>query len=182
VLIGLVAAIGFVVVVGLRYASAILAPIPFSSALIGIALEPRQFAAFWWLIVVAFLAALLGRAIAIALLHPLLRGWWAVPRPFRLALPWGGLRGAVLLALALNLPRTLVDGQPFLRRALLQALAFGIVEMWLVGGRLTRGPLLRCLRLVGANPAASEETTPRARLARPRNSSQFLQTTLVAFL
>lgn len=132
--------------------------------LIGIALDPRQLVASWWPIAVAFVATLLARALTIGVLLPLLRGEWRVPRPYRVALLWGGLRGAVSLALALSVPLTLADGRPFPDRDLLLTLAFGVVGASLVLQGLTMRPLLRRLGLVGAGAAGSAEAALRARL------------------
>jgi CPA1 family monovalent cation:H+ antiporter len=116
--------------------------------LIGIELDPLALLRQWQVIVLAFLASLLGRAVAVYFLLPWLRGRFAVPRRYRPVLLWGGLRGAVSLALVLSLPFTLPDGRPFPERRLLQVMAFGVVGLSLVLQGLTMRPLIARLGLV----------------------------------
>jgi CPA1 family monovalent cation:H+ antiporter len=130
--------------------------------LIGIELDPPTLLRNWWLIVVAFLATLVGRAIAVYGLLPWLRGRRRVPWKYHPALLWGGLRGAVSLALALSLPLTLASGAPFPYRSILQTVAFGVVGASLLLQGLTMGRVVRALDLHGAPP----ETSPD--LARSR--------------
>ena len=62
------------------------------------------------LVVVVVLAAFAARAIILFLLLPLLTGLRLSPkieRPYRIAIMWGGLRGAVTLALALAVTESL---------------------------------------------------------------------------
>jgi CPA1 family monovalent cation:H+ antiporter len=85
-------------------------------------------------------AVLLSRGIVIYLLLGFARD---VPRSWKHVLYWGGLRGAIALALALSLPATLgVD------RDVIATMAFGVVLFTLLGQGLTLSPLLRRLRLV----------------------------------
>jgi CPA1 family monovalent cation:H+ antiporter len=62
-------------------------------------------------------------------------------------LTWGGLRGALSLALALSLPATFGAD-----RDLLSIMAFAVVLFTLLGQGMTMGPLLRWLRII-ARPA-----------------------------
>jgi CPA1 family monovalent cation:H+ antiporter len=136
--------------------------------LIGIALDPLQVAQNWWIITVAFLATLLGRAVVVYLVMPLLRGAQAVPGRHLPVLLWGGLRGVVSLALALSIPFTLPDGKPFPDRAILQVIAFGVVGASLLLQGLTMGPLIRRLGLRSETSEAGTEGEAdllRARLA-----------------
>jgi CPA1 family monovalent cation:H+ antiporter len=132
--------------------------------LIGIALDPRQLAAFWAPIAIAFLATLLGRAVAVYGLIPLLRGERAIPTKYRPVLIWGGLRGAVSLALVLSVPHTLPNGQPFPNRDLLQLMAFGVVGISLLLQGLSMPFLIRKLGLVSPNASTDELPIIRARL------------------
>nr|MBF6592582.1 cation:proton antiporter [Ktedonobacterales bacterium] len=99
---------------------------------IGIALDPLTLARNAGIIAIAFGAALLGRAVAVYLLAPLLHQRYQIPFTFPPVLVWGGLRGAVSLALVLSLPLTRDNGQPFPDRDLLQLLAFDVVGVSLV--------------------------------------------------
>jgi CPA1 family monovalent cation:H+ antiporter len=132
--------------------------------LIGIALDPRQLVAFWVPIAVAFLATVLGRAVAVYGLMPLLRGERQVPRPYRPVLVWGGLRGAVSLALVLSVPYTLPNGQAFPNRELLQLMAFGVVGVSLLLQGLTMPLLIRKLGLATTSASTDELPVIRARL------------------
>lgn len=137
--------------------------------LIGIALDPVEVVRNWWLISIAFLATLLGRAVVVFLIMPLLRGSQAVPSRFLPVLLWGGLRGAVSLALVLSIPLTLPNGQPFPDRSTLQVIAFGVVGASLLLQGLTMSPLIRRLGLRSASAEAEPDEGDidllRARLA-----------------
>jgi len=113
---------------------------------------------------VAFLATLLGRAGAVYGLVPLLRGEQTIPRPYRPVLVWGGLRGAVSLALVLSVPHALPNGQAFPNRELLQLMAFGVVGVSLLLQGLTMPMLIRRLGLVSATASGDELPILRARL------------------
>lgn len=123
--------------------------------LIGLALEVEVLAGAWWVVLVAFAASLAGRALSVYSLSPLLRGRLAIPLGFRHVMVWGGLRGALSLALALSLPLETGTGEPFPERGLLQAMTFGVVGASLLLQGLTMGPLLRRLGLAGGDDAAS---------------------------
>ncbi len=83
------------------------------------------------------------------------------PIPWRWlhVLNWGGLRGAIALALALSLPAALGD-----ERELLQVMAFGVVLFTLVVQSMTMRPLLRKLGIVERDPVRLEYQTRHARL------------------
>lgn len=138
--------------------------------LIGIALDPRQLATFWLPIAIAFLATLFGRAVAVYGLMPLLRGERRVPGTYRPVLVWGGLRGAVSLALVLSVPLSLPNGQAFPNRDLLQLMAFGVVGVSLLLQGLTMPPLIRKLGLVSTNTSTDELPVLRARLHAVRDA------------
>ncbi|HET9110818.1 MAG TPA: cation:proton antiporter [Ktedonobacterales bacterium] len=115
--------------------------------LIGIALDPLTIMRNWAVIGVAFLATLAGRAAAVVLMTPLLRGSQRIPHPYVPVLVWGGLRGVVSLALALSIPFTLLGGQGFPDRDLLQVIAFGVVGASLLLQSLSMAPLIKRLGL-----------------------------------
>ncbi len=132
--------------------------------LIGIELDPLVLARSWWLIAIAFLAALAGRAVADFVLMPLVRGRWTIPGKFLPVILWGGLRGAVSLALVLSVPFNLPNGQGFPHRSLLQLLAFGVVGVSLLLQGLTMGPFIRLLGLARETDAGDNLASVRARL------------------
>ncbi len=131
--------------------------------LIGIELDPPTLLRNWWLIVVAFLATLIGRAVTIYGLLPWLRGRQKMPWQYHPAVFWGGLRGAVSLALALSLPLTIASGAPFPYRSVLQTVAFGVVGASLLLQGLTMGRVVRALNLHSA-PSESSLDLARSRL------------------
>jgi len=94
----------------------------------------------WSAILWAILAVLVARALVIYLSSLFLR---TVPRNWQHVMVWGGLRGAISLALALSLPRSLGAG-----RDQLQAMAFGVVLFTILIQGLSMSPILRRLGVV----------------------------------
>ncbi len=84
------------------------------------------------------------------------------PWRYRLVIGWGGMRGALSLAIALTLP-IMVNGRPFAQRSVLILLAAIVVVVTLLGEGLTLSPLLRRLGL-----AQGEEQQRREAVARQR--------------
>ena len=98
-------------------------------------------------------------------LFPRLRereGGYPAPRAVVLA-AWCGVRGAVSLAAALALPRTLPSGAPFPGLAVIEAAVLVTIVVTLLGQGSTIGLLLRWLRL--PNDPTTDEETRRAREA-----------------
>lgn len=81
----------------------------------------------------------------------------------RLVIGWGGMRGAISLAIALTLPLT-IGGRPFTERATLIFLASVVVVVTLIGEGLTLAPLLRALGLVMDEEHREREVRARARV------------------
>ena len=120
-------------------------------------------------IAVAVLAVIVSRAIVVYGLSWLTRlRRPGLPLAYRHVLFWGGLRGAIGLALVLSLPSALPD------RELLRIMAFGVVLFTLVGQGTTMQVLLRKLGLIGRAPEEAVEYERRhgrlmaARAARNR--------------
>lgn len=132
--------------------------------LIGLALDPETLTGVWGSVAIAFAASLAGRALVVYTLSPLLRGSLQVPLAYRHVLLWGGLRGALSLALVLSLPLRLPNGDPFPHRALLQGMTFGVVGASLLLQGLSMGPLLRALGLVAEDTRRDEYEAAEARL------------------
>lgn len=102
-------------------------------------------------VLVAIVTVLVGRAVAIYLLSPLVNALGgAVPSAWRHVLFWGGLRGALSIALALGL------GPRFPYRDRLVVLTFGVVLFSLLAQGLTFSRLLRRLGLTGGPSKAAE--------------------------
>lgn len=135
-------------------------------------------------LLIAVAAVLVGRAVAIYSLS-LLVNWdkGDVPLAWQHVMVWGGLRGALSVALALGL------SAPFPYRNTLVVLTFGVVLFSLLGQGLTIGPLLKRLgltrkasdvaeheRFVGETLACDAAVSELERLARkgilPRTSCE----------
>jgi len=82
----------------------------------------------------------------------------------RLVVGWGGLRGAISLAIALTLPTTL-RGRPFEERATLIFLTAVVVLVTLIGEGLTLAPLLSALGLAQGEEKVRREAAARAKVA-----------------
>jgi NhaP-type Na+/H+ or K+/H+ antiporter len=90
---------------------------------------------------------------------------WFVRNPWRqrLVVGWGGMRGAISLAIALTLPLE-SGGQPFTERPTLIFLAAVVVVVTLVGQGLTLGPLLNALGLAEGDEQRRREAVARKRV------------------
>lgn len=107
--------------------------------LIGVTTARIPFAALGWVAVpVIILVVLVGRALTV---YPLCMGLaatrWAVPMGMRHVLWWGGLRGALALALALTVPATVPMHDE------IAIAAFAVVGFSVVVQGLSMGPLLK---------------------------------------
>jgi CPA1 family monovalent cation:H+ antiporter len=85
------------------------------------------------------------------------------PWRYRLVIGWGGMRGAITLAIALTLP-TMVNGAPFAERSVLILLAAVVVVVTLLGEGLTLAPLVRRLGLAKTEERQRREAVARARV------------------
>jgi NhaP-type Na+/H+ or K+/H+ antiporter len=85
------------------------------------------------------------------------------PWRYRLVIGWGGMRGAITLAIALTLP-TMVNGAPFAERSVLILLAAVVVVVTLLGEGLTLAPLVRHLGLAKTEEHQRREAVARARV------------------
>ena len=104
------------------------------------------------------------------LVSPLIRflpgrhsGYVRNPWRQRLVIGWGGMRGAISLAIALTLPLT-AGGRPFAERPTLVFLAAVVVVATLVGEGLTLAPLIRALGLGESEEQRRREAVARARV------------------
>ena len=110
--------------------------------LIGLEIHVRQLLHNWNSVALAVGAVLAGRVLSVYLSIPL-SNRFAEKIPFRwqLVIVWGGLRGALALALALSLPSA------FPYREQILDLTFGVVVFSIVVQGHTLKPLLRLLKL-----------------------------------
>jgi CPA1 family monovalent cation:H+ antiporter len=120
-----------------------------------------------WTIVVALVA----RALVVFGLIPVVNrvpGVEPIARRMQAVLYWGGLRGAVALALVLSLPES------FPQRDLLIAMAVGLVLFTLLTGGPTMAPLIKALEL--AKPSVFEQIAhQQAALAAKAEAVEQLQ-------
>jgi CPA1 family monovalent cation:H+ antiporter len=108
--------------------------------LIGLQIDLYALVANWQFIMWAIFAVLAARAVSVYGLSWIGRG---IPKHFKHVLYWGGLRGAISLALAISLPASL---GPI--RGDIQAMAFGVVLFTLLVQGLTMRPLIRKMGLI----------------------------------
>jgi CPA1 family monovalent cation:H+ antiporter len=135
--------------------------------LIGLRLEIVALISRWQLILWAIAAVLVGRAISVYGLTRLDR---SLPKAWRHVLFWGGLRGAIALALALSLPENL-DGS----RETVIVMAYGVVLFSLVAQGMTMNPLLRRVGLIVKSEEQIEYERRHARALAARSGFQHLR-------
>ena len=112
--------------------------------LVGLTIDLGALASFAGPIGLAIVAVLVARAITVFGLVPIINRFpnaEPVDTKYQTIMYWGGLRGAVALALALSLP----EAFPF--RDIIVALSIGIVLFTLLAGGLTMKPLIHLLGL-----------------------------------
>jgi CPA1 family monovalent cation:H+ antiporter len=123
----------------------------------------------WQAIVWANLAALVARAVSIYGFS-----FWGreIPRKWKHVLIWGGLRGAITLALALSLPET---GPLAAVRGTLQAMAFGVVLFTLLAQGSSTDWLVKKLKLVQRSQYQEEYELRHARFVAGRSAYDYLR-------
>lgn len=132
--------------------------------LIGLQVNIPLLAASWQPVTWAIAAVLVARVIVVYGLS-----WLAgkfdepIPVSWRHVLSWGGLRGAISLALALSLPAALGESVTLLR-----TMAFGVVLFTLLVPGLTMGGLIRRLKIVTRGVGQVEYEMRHARLTALR--------------
>jgi CPA1 family monovalent cation:H+ antiporter len=132
--------------------------------LIGLKVDLSAILAGWQPILIAILAVLVARAIVVYGLSWLVnRVAEPIPVKWQHVINWGGLRGAIGLALALSLPISLGP-----QRDLLIDMAFGVVLFTLLIQGTTMRPLIRRLGIVVRSPSEIEYETRLARLTSIR--------------
>ena len=138
--------------------------------LIGLDVNIPQIAANIGPIVIAVLAVLVSRMVIVYGLNWLI-GWRGrrVSRPYQHVMFWGGLRGAISLALALSLPASLTG------RDLLRVMAFGVVLFTLLAQGTTMQFLLRRLGLVQRVEEKLEYERRHGRLMAARAARERLE-------
>ena len=118
--------------------------------LVGLALSPELIREFIVALVLAIPIVYFARAVSIAVAVPMVNATnmiEPIDRRYQAVMYWGGLRGALALALALSLP------PDFAARELILVSAMGVVMATLLVNALTIGTLLRLLGLDQLSPA-----------------------------
>jgi len=130
--------------------------------LIGLQINLDLLLANWYAILWAILAVLVSRGVGVYGLSWIGGG---IPKRFKPVMYWGGLKGAISLALALSLPTALTGF-----RAEIQALAFGAVLFTLLVQGLSMKPLINWLNLIERSEAQREYENRLARAVMARQA------------
>ena len=116
--------------------------------LIGLEIHLRELLENWASVLLAIGAVLLGRVLSVYLLVPLSNRFAEkIPLRWQHVAVWGGLRGALALALALSLNSTFPCREQILN------LTFGVVIFSILVQGLTIKPLVRILKLANGDNA-----------------------------
>ncbi len=116
--------------------------------LIGLEIHVRELLQNWTSVVLAICAVLVGRVLSVYLLVPLSNLFVdRIPLRWQHVAVWGGLRGALALALALSL------NSEFPYRGQILNLTFGVVIFSILVQGLTIKPLVKILKLTNGDDA-----------------------------
>jgi monovalent cation:H+ antiporter, CPA1 family len=139
--------------------------------LIGMQVDIPALLGAWRPILWAIGAVLLARAVVVYGLS-WITGRLAEPVSWRWRniLAWGGLRGALSLALALSLPATVGPD-----RLLLRTMAFGVALFTLLVQAPTMNPLVRRLGIITINPTQVDYKQRHARLMALRSAETHIE-------
>lgn len=137
--------------------------------LIGLTFDLALMVANWQAILWAILAALVARAASIYGFSFLGR---EIPRKWKHMLFWGGLRGAITLALALSLPES---GPLAPVRGTLQAMAFGVVLFTLLVQGSSTNWQVKKLKLIQRSQYQEEYELRHARYVAGRAAHDYLR-------
>jgi CPA1 family monovalent cation:H+ antiporter len=137
--------------------------------LIGLVVDFRLLVQNWEAIGWAILAALVARIFSIYGFSSFGR---EISSKWRHVLFWGGLRGAITLALALSLPE---DGPLAAERGRLQAMAFGLVLFTLLVQGFSMAWLTKRLKIVQRTQAQEEYERRHARFVAGRAAYDYIE-------
>ena len=134
--------------------------------LIGLQVNIPVLIASWQPVLWAILAVFVARLVVVYGLSWLVnRVAEPIPARWQHVLSWGGLRGAISLALVLSLPASLGP-----ERDLLRVMAFGVVLFSLLVQTTTMRPLIRWLRIITRSEVQIEYEMRHARLTALRSA------------
>jgi NhaP-type Na+/H+ or K+/H+ antiporter/uncharacterized protein YaaQ len=134
--------------------------------LIGLQIDLRILFENWPVILVAIIAVLAARAVGVYTFSNLGHG---VPKQYKPVLFWGGLRGAISLALAISLPASIE------MRSDIQSMAFGVVLFTLLVQGLTMQPLIRRMKLIQQSEKQQEYERRHARAVMSKAAYERLE-------
>ncbi|MFQ5460259.1 MAG: cation:proton antiporter, partial [Anaerolineae bacterium] len=138
--------------------------------LIGLSVQLDALGRYITPVLVGVVAVVVARSVVVygigLLLAALRRG---VPVKYLHLMVWGGLRGAVGLALALSLPATLAE------RPQLLAMTFGVVLFTLLGQATTVSGVMKALGLTAHDPARTAYDRLHAQLLATRSVRRYLR-------
>ncbi len=138
--------------------------------MIGLQVSIPALLAAWQPVMWAILAVLLARLVVVYGLSWIVnRVSEPIPFSWQHVLNWGGLRGAICLALALSLPASLGS-----ERELLRVMAFGVVLFTLLVQSTTMRSLIRFLKIITRSEVQVEYEMRHARLASLRSADAHL--------
>jgi CPA1 family monovalent cation:H+ antiporter len=138
--------------------------------LLGLQVNIPALLASWSFILWAILAILAARALVVYGL-----GWIVnkfvdpIPKSWLHVMNWGGLRGAIALALVLSLPPNFANRDQF------RLMAFGVVLFTLLVQSTTMRPLIRRLGIIIRDPSQVEYEKHHARLTAMRAALNHLE-------
>jgi CPA1 family monovalent cation:H+ antiporter len=135
--------------------------------LIGLKIDLGMLLQNWLPILWAILSVLAARAATIYGLAWISKD---IPLKWQHVLYWGGMRGAISLALALSLPIQLGPA-----RGLLQSMAFGVVLFTLIVQGSSMGKLIKVLKLVEFSENRREYQRRHARAVASRTAREHLE-------
>jgi CPA1 family monovalent cation:H+ antiporter len=135
--------------------------------LIGLQINLPVLLADWQVILWAILAVLVARAVGVYGLSWVGKG---ISVKMKNVIYWGGLRGAISLALAISLPAALGPA-----REEIQTMAFGVVLFTLLVQGLTMKPLINKMNLVQKNEVQEEYERRHARSVMAKASYERLE-------
>lgn len=106
--------------------------------IMGLVVTVSMFAERWLAMLIAIAASLLARAVSVFICGLLVRKQvYFIPKGWQIILTWGGLRGAIAIALVLSLPTSL----PYWWT--IQSMVFGVVIFSLLCQSTTNKPVLK---------------------------------------
>jgi CPA1 family monovalent cation:H+ antiporter len=137
--------------------------------LVGMTIDLQLLFNNWQSIAIAILAVLIARLVSIYGFSIFNRN---ISPKWKHVLYWGGLRGAITLALALSIPGVSPIGE---QRILLQSMAFGVVLFTLLVQGFSMDGLVKRLKLVQRTPMQDEYERRHARFVAGRAAYDYLQ-------